>query len=284
MTLIIDIENKYPNQGPEPDIIAWDFPSGAEFGIRLTKIRNQKYVIFARLSSSNAVMRLLLITDAVRRAGGEIEEVIIPYFPYARQDRVMVPGEPLSIKVMADLINGQSYPKVTVFDAHSDVLYAILNNANIVSNLPLVFNALKDKDELYFVSPDLGASKKVYTLANKWLGLSEKKPVVVECAKTRDPATGSIAGQEIHYKGDLEGKEVSIIDDICDGGRTFVGLAKKLKEERKVSKVNLIVSHGIFSNGFNELIPLIDHIYTTDSFRDVSSPFVTQYKVKEILL
>jgi ribose-phosphate pyrophosphokinase len=90
---------------------------------------------------------------------------------------------------------------------------------------------------------------------------------VVYCNKKRDPETGKLDGFSIYDydpNPNSNGTELLIVDDICDGGGTFVGLAKKLREAG-AKKVHLFVTHGIFSKG----VPLegIDTIYTTDSFQ-----------------
>ena len=79
--------------------------------------------IYANVRSSNDVMELLLVTEALKAyVPGKQIELTLPYFPYARQDRRMNPGEALSVKVMADLINLQQYSQVTVWEPHSDVM------------------------------------------------------------------------------------------------------------------------------------------------------------------
>ena len=78
-------------------------------------------------------------------------------------------------------------------------------------------------------------------------------------------------------------EDAYIIDDICDGGRTFIALAEEIRK-RNVGKINLIVSHGILSYGEEPLrAGGIDHIYTTDSVRVIDSPYVTQITLRDIL-
>ena len=89
-------------------------------------------------------------------------------------------------------------------------------------------------------------------------------PSVIECSKIRNVKTGQLSGFNTQTL-DFQGKTCFIIDDICDGGGTFVGLAALLKS-RNARKIVLIVSHGIFSKGFD--LANIDAIYTTDSFKD----------------
>ncbi len=90
--------------------------------------------IDARIKNSDDVMRLLLVTDALRANGCKKISLNLPYVPYARQDRRCNPGEAHSLKVFASLINAQHYRSVTVFDPHSDVVEALINNVVVKNN------------------------------------------------------------------------------------------------------------------------------------------------------
>mgnify|MGYP000244671390 CR=1 FL=1 len=90
--------------------------------------------ITTRIRSFNDVGMLLIATDALRRMEVENIHLVIPYFPAARQDRLMIKGEPLSVKVYTEILNAQNLHKITVFDAHSEVTPALLNNCENVNN------------------------------------------------------------------------------------------------------------------------------------------------------
>jgi len=103
--------------------------------------------------------------------------------------------------------------------------------------------------------------------AKKTLKISEQfngVPEVIQAHKVRNLKTGEIIKTEV--LGNVEGKNVLIADDICDGGRTFIELAKVLKNEGAL-EVSLFITHGIFSKGLDVFTGLIEHIYTTDSFK-----------------
>ncbi len=82
--------------------------------------------------------------------------------------------------------------------------------------------------------------------------------------KNRDK-TGKITHTDVFSPAPIEGYDCFIVDDICDGGRTFIELAKTLKE-KGAEKIYLYITHGIFSNGFGDLSTYFEHIYTTNSF------------------
>ncbi|MBE3101465.1 MAG: ribose-phosphate pyrophosphokinase [Firmicutes bacterium] len=238
--------------------------NGGENHIKLTSHIQEQVTIEAQLKNSDYMMELLLATDALRRAGATEISLLAPYIPYGRQDRVMVLGEPLSIKVFAQLINSQNYKTVYTFDNHSEVTNALLNNCVEISNHRMVKTFVYDEEghSVRLVSPDGGSLKKVFRLAQ------DCNRQVITASKHRDVATGKITGTEVHAR-DLTGSTCVIVDDICDGGRTFVELAKALKE-KGAKKVILYVSHGIFSYGTIELCKNIDKIYTTNCFRRAS--------------
>ena len=197
-----------------------------------------------------------------------------PYLPYARQDRVMTQTEPFSLKTFCNIINAQKFESVTVFDPHSDVGIGLIDRSAYIPQWHIV-QTVVPKEILYnpnvvVVSPDAGAYKKV----SKLITNDERIAIGV---KHRDDK-GTITGTKVF--GNVEGRDCLMVDDICDGGRTFIELAKELKEQG-ANKIYLYVTHGIFSRGFEELKENIDHIYTTNSFPvNYYADFVT---VKDIV-
>jgi ribose-phosphate pyrophosphokinase len=209
-------------------------------------------------------MELLVMTDSLRRTYGYIPiNLVCPYVPYARQDRVCAPGESLSLKVFADLINAQKYDSVEVWDIHSEVAMALLDRSYNVRQESFVKGIRNLPKRTVIVSPDAGALKKINAVS-KVLGLD-----VLNADKKRDVDTGEITGTVLHINGRLSDEPCLIVDDICDGGRTFIELAKELKRNGSGS-VSLYVTHGIFSKGFNVFDDLIDKIYCPNVFGDVS--------------
>ncbi|SHI41912.1 ribose-phosphate diphosphokinase [Aquimarina spongiae] len=241
------------------------------------KIKEQQIgntvTITHRISSFNDMGLLLIATDALRRMGVRHINAFIPYFPAARQDRVMVAGESLSVKVYADMINAQQYNQVTVFDPHSEVTPALLNNVKVIHNYEFVKTCIgKINEEVLLISPDGGALKKIYKVA-EYLGGVE----VIECSKKRDVTTGQLSGFRV-YEDDLKGKHCMIIDDICDGGGTFLGLAEELKA-KNAGELSLAVSHGIFSKGIEVLTDQFNYVFTTNSFKDFDHDKLYQFSL-----
>lgn len=225
------------------------------------EIDGSEVIITHRLRSSSDVMALALAADAVIQAGGT-PSAFLPYFPYARQDRVMVPGEPHSIRAFCRVLASMRFKCVTVFDPHSDVTPALVENMTVVDNQHFISWVLKELggQQVVLVAPDAGALKKVYKLAEK-LGFRGE----IACgSKVRDVVTGEIVRQDV--TGNVSGKHCLIVDDICDGGRTFIALGKALRKQG-AQAVSLAVSHGIFSYGVACLFQEIGTVYTTDSYQ-----------------
>lgn len=248
--------------------------SGGELQTKLVDPFNEAHQvkevsIFARLTNSEEVIRLALLKDAIERlwAGDYKINLTMPYTPYARQDRVCYKGEAFSLRILASLVNFLNFNSVTVYDPHSDVTGGLFNNVKIVTQVDILSSWEKFWSKFYLptqnilVSPDAGSNKKVSEFA-KWIGHRE----FARADKLRNLQTGQII-ETVVYKEDFEGKNVIILDDICDGGRTFVELAKILRT-RNCGKIALYVTHGIFSNGVDYLFHYIDEVWTTNSFRE----------------
>lgn len=247
---------------------------GGEVNIQLDGDVTKQVLITIRANSSDDVMKLLMATDAIRTLARKHNttpdiHVFMPYLPYARQDYETKPGEALSLKVFANLINSQNFASVTIFDCHSDVGPALINNCVNINNHEFVKGVLADKTNYVIVSPDSGAFKKIQKLCDA-IGYLDT-PIL--CNKVRSN-NGTIV-KTVISESDFGGKDVYIVDDICDGGRTFTSLAGELKT-RNVGKVYLIVSHGMFSYGIDPLERGgIAGVFTTDSFCVIRDRYIT---------
>lgn len=257
----------------------WLFPGG-EVGVKLD-VNNLAYLhtaapyatIVARIRNSADILELAMARDALERFDtSTLIRLFLPYVPYGRQDRVMVPGESFSVYVFAKLIRAMQFDRVTIVDPHSEVTGGVFEalgaNLRVISQFDVIhqfraFSTRVQKGSI-FVSPDAGANKKTSQLA-AYYGHSE----FIRADKLRNLATGEIK-ETIVYRDNLAGSDTVICDDLCDGGRTFTELAKVLKA-KGASRVILYVTHGIFSKGTDALLKHgIDEIYTTDSWGGVT--------------
>ncbi len=208
---------------------------------------------------------IICANKALKSVGFKNVHLYVPYFLGARSDRKFKSGGINYLKdVICPIINSQGFASVTVLDPHSNCLEMGLNNYDPISSLPLIGRFLRDTklDRPVWLIPDKGAAEKARDLIKS----SEFKGSVVQCDKIRDIITGDIIETKVPLDK-FDGRDAFIVDDICDGGRTFIEIAKICKAHG-CGKLYLVVSHGIFSKGFMELGSYFESIYTTNSVHE----------------
>ena len=184
-----------------------------------------------------------------------------------RSDRRFNRGESFDLKIISKFINSMHFDKVSILHPHSPISLALIDNSEKISHFEFVEKVYKTIDKPILVSPDAGAYKTTHEIAEAL------NAHLVPSNKVRLDGAPVISIQ-----GDVKNKECLIVDDLADGGRTFKFLAKELKSQG-ASKVFLYVTHAQFNYGFDELKETIDHIYCTNSFKDIDDEYVTQFKV-----
>lgn len=227
------------------------FPGG-EVQVRVGKlpvIRSGEYfgnvIIDGLIKNSEMLMEMMLLTNALKKLNS-FESVVadLHYLPYARQDRVCVQGEAFSLEVMINILNACDADYIVFDDAHSDVAEDLSESASSASKF--IFRSKAgliaphiDNANITLVSPDAGASRDV-----KSISMHTKLPLV-SYEKKRNPNTGTIESTElIHGSEFIEGSHCLIMDDICDGGRTFIPIIKDLYE-LGAGSVSLCVTHAL---------------------------------------
>ena len=267
----------------QQDIVITSYIHG---GIEVTNLKDLFATLPVQIKSPFNSFRdleiIIAATKALRRAGVNVIHLYIPYLLGARSDRQFVEGgNSYLVDVIAPIINAQDYKSVTVVDVHSDVAAACIKNLKAIKNTELVKFALDsiDTKDVTLISPDAGAYKKIFDVAKEF-GIKH----VITANKVRDLATGNILSTEIPVDTEPGQKTFVIVDDICDGGRTFIELAKAIQAKRPKAiyndKIYLIVTHGIFSAGFDELGKYFNGIYCTTSVKWINYPtFIKQLDV-----
>jgi ribose-phosphate pyrophosphokinase len=252
---------------------------------------NDTVEIQSRLNNFRDLELIICATQALKNLGVKNITLYVPYFIGGRSDRQFQDGGVNYLKqVIAPIINSQGYSKVTILDPHSDVLEAVINNFSKQNNFRLIKFALERidnkndaRDRVCLVSPDAGAYKKIFDVA-KYFNIDN----IITATKVRDLKTGNIVKTEVPIGVYDAGKSFVIIDDICDGGRTFIEIAKAIRSTTSLSsvtnqhtKIYLVVTHGIFSAGFDNLNEYFDGIFTTNSVKDIEEMDST-YKVNQL--
>jgi ribose-phosphate pyrophosphokinase len=242
-------------------------------------------VINSRMNSFLDVELIVCANQALKNAGVKNVGLHVPYFLGARSDRKFQEGGSNYLKqVICPIINSQNFFTVIVLDPHSDVLEACLNNYEKIDNhllvkqaLTLIDNKNDARERVCLVSPDAGAYKKIFDVAQEF-----RIDNIATATKVRDLKTGKILHTEIPNLPVTLAEDFKyvIVDDICDGGRTFVELAKAIREQRPTAKIYLVVTHGIFSSGFEALGEYFEATYTTNSVKEQEdTDLVTRFNV-----
>lgn len=199
-------------------------------------------------------------------------ELICPMVFGSRQDRINPTGDTLfTIKGVAKLINSLGCPIVRVLDPHSDVTPALIDRCVAISAADILTAQLLSETSNFkmdpydaVVAPDAGAEKRAGKVAQK-LGVP-----LIHGWKTRDVKDGKLTGFGIESAWDISIEvgpdrepHVLVVDDICDGGGTFIGLADALDAEGLTA--DLYVTHGLFTKGTQDLLKRYKKLYCTDS-------------------
>lgn len=213
-----------------------------------------------KFSINDDIMALAFTVDALKHQYPFANlHLDMPYVPYARQDRVCSPGESHQLKVTAQMINGLGFDTVTSVDPHSSVSEAVFDRFYTIDQIA-VFSKIKTNwSDVYIVAPDQGATKKAEAFAK-----AVNAAGVITCAKVREMSTGRILGLKV-LDEIKEGANYLVLDDLCDGGRTFIEVAKCLTLRNEIGRLELAVTHGLFSKGVGVVKDFYDEIYTTDS-------------------
>lgn len=250
---------------------------GGEVQVRLkpeyaTSLKNpavEKVTIVARIIDGDIIPVAQLI-NAVRGATSADIELILPYLPYSRADRRFSIGDCNGLQVFGQILNTFAGVEVITLDAHSPLVAAqFIRHFTNISPTSIIDHVIDrtDGSGVYgtpvlttaVLLPDKGAARYGYNTS-----------LVAE--KTRDPQTGKLSGFTVPQKFEFDGADsILIIDDICDGGGTFIGIAEALRKAGITQDLFLYVTHGIFSKNLSGLKQYFKHVYTTDSFRVAES-------------
>lgn len=228
---------------------------------------NDEVQVTCSITDANNLLLLLQCSNALDNLFAKKKELVIPYLMGARFDRLMQKGDSVDLKVIANLINGCGFEKVYLYDVHSDTSTVLIENSINISNADLVKQY--QKEDAILICPDAGAVKKV----SKYFDLNNNIKDVVYCNKSRDLSNGNIT-LKVLEADKCEGKNCVIIDDLCDGGGTFLAIASQIKP----AHLTLIVTHGIFSKGFEVFKGTFDEIIVSDSYAEYTNELVTQIK------
>lgn len=248
--------------GTPIDALVSCFPDGETFVQINESVRGDDvYIVQSTcLPANHNIMELLIMIDAVRRASAERITAVIPFFGYARQDRKDKPRVPITSKLVANLLVAAGANRVLAMDLHSPQIAGFFDiPVDHLTASSVFYDYLQQyrSDKLTVISPDIGGMKMAAAYADM-LGC----PLGI-VAKRRTDAENVEALAVI---GDVEGRDIILIDDMTESGGTLNAAAKVLKAKGAKS-VRAAVSHGVLNEkGYERLREgNIDELITTNS-------------------
>jgi len=209
------------------------------------------------------LMEMLVMIEALKRSSAERITAVIPYHGYARQDRKVVSGAPITARLIADLAATAGAHRILTMDLHAGQIQGMYGIPvdNLYSS-PLMMPRIQAEfnGDLVIVSPDAGGTARARAYAKR---LNAEVALI---DKRRDLKSSALKKNEMKIVGDVAGKIAIILDDMIDTGGTLCMAAEALLE-RGASRVIACATHGIFSGESVEKImdSCIEHVFTTDT-------------------
>ncbi|PIS09609.1 hypothetical protein COT75_00185 [Candidatus Beckwithbacteria bacterium CG10_big_fil_rev_8_21_14_0_10_34_10] len=222
------------------------------------------------------LVQFCLMADALKRGGVKKIVAVIPYLAYSKQDKIFRTGEPLSVKVIAKIIQTAKINKFITLDLHNKAIVGFFESPVIeLSAIPLFLEYFRKSNlkNTLVVAPDAGSIKASTSFAQS-LGLE-----VAYIDKKRDLSNGKVSILGINRQ--VKGNNIVMVDDMISTGSTLIETAKFLKKQR-VGKITVAVSHHLFVPGVQEKIEqsLIDKLIITDTIERSNKK---QYKKLKVL-
>lgn len=238
------------------------FKSGEIYCLYEESIRNCDVFLVQTFSHpiNEHFMELLVMMDAAKRASARTINLVVPYYGYSRQERKAAPREPISAKLVADLLTTAGADRVITIDLHAPAIQGFFNiPVDHLTALDLVSDYIKKKNiqNPIVVSPDAGRATTAEKMANildaPFAMMIKKRPAHNEAVIT-------------HIIGDVKGQTPIIIEDLIDTGTTIVNVVEGLKE-RGANDVYICATHPVFSGPALQRLdhPNIKEVIITDS-------------------
>lgn len=246
------------------DVQLTKFDNGEKRVKILDSVQDEEVIIVQSFShpADEHIIEFLLISDALERMGAKQVEAIIPWYGYSLQDKVFNDGEPLSAKVVANLISNSHVHQVSLLDVHNTSIAGFFSVPTYhLSALELFITHAKnnfDLSQAVVVSPDFGGLKRSAQLAKAL------KIDLLNIEKTRNLQTGEIIKMDLH--GNVKNKVALIFDDVIVSGGTAIEAAEILKKSG-AKEAHFLATHGLLVKDAKDKLQasLIDSILVSNS-------------------
>lgn len=231
------------------------------------------------------LMELLIFVDALKRSSANEINVIIPYYGYARQDRIARPREPITAKLVADLLTAAGVNRVVTIDIHTLQIQGFFSMpVEILSALPVIAKELRthlekekiNPQDVVIVSPDHGSILRARDLATLIPGTS----IGLIDKRRPEPNVAEVS----YFIGDVKNKVAIIIDDIIDTGGTVLGAVELLKT-KQVKKIWACATHAVFSSNALPMLKQsgIAKLFITDTIYQPSDAMIQCLSISPML-
>lgn len=242
------------------------FKSGEIYCLYEESVRNSNVFLVQTFSDpiNEHLMELLVMIDAAKRASAQTINLVLPYYGYSRQERKSAPREPISAKLVADLLTTAGADRVVTIDLHAPAIQGFFNiPVDHLTALDIVSDYIRAKhiENPVVVSPDAGrasTAEKLANILNAPFAIMIKKRPAANVAMNESSIT--------HVIGEVKGQTPIIIEDLIDTGTTIVNVVESLKE-RGAKDIYVCATHPVFSEPALERLdhPNIKEVVITDS-------------------
>lgn len=231
------------------------FPDG-EKHLKINNLdRKDSVKVICRITNSDELFLLMQLSDILNRQCVVIEEMVITYLMTMRCDRLFSFEQPFSLGIVANVINSFNARKVLIVEPHSKISLDLIRNSEA---LRCTIGLPEYQKTVCF--PDEGSY-------SRYAAQMLQRPHII-CSKVRSVENGELLSFKIDKVVKyVEGSDIVVIDDLCDGGRTFIGIAKLLRD-LKPKSITLAVTHAVQKKGIELVSSVFDKVIITDSYKD----------------
>lgn len=233
------------------------FPDG-EKHLKLEHIdRKEPVVITCRITSSDDLFILMQLSDILNRQEVHVQTLNINYLMSMRCDRLFSLDESFTLKIVANVINSFNAEEVHIVEPHSSCTGRLINEC--YEYYPM-YNMVDQMLEDYVICyPDKGAQQRYNYNCSRHIC----------CEKQRDVETGKLLKFSIsESKVGPYPDKIVVVDDLCDGGGTFLGIAELLKNSFNPESLVLVITHAVQLEGLKRVAEVYDQVYVTNSYCD----------------
>lgn len=236
-----------------------DFPDGEKHIVLDSELDHKKHVlVITRIANADDLFILMQLGDILNRHAVTFS-LYIPYLMGMRMDRVVSFNESFSLKIVAEVINAMKPIRVTLIEPHSKTAMQLIDNCDCrYAHIQGVATAD------YYCLPDAGAVERY-----RYQFDADTKQVIL-CNKERNPETGELSGFKILNPEIYKGGTICVVDDLCDGGGTFAGIAQEIRKIAPDAHLKVYVTHMVNPKGIITLAEHYDEVEFSDSYADWS--------------